>query len=99
MTQPISATLLELERSIQTLSFDEKLWLLERITRQLQMRTASSGARNDLAEMAADSAIQSEVAAIDEEFAIADAEDERSRSCRALLSGFVNLVSDSHKRG
>jgi hypothetical protein len=55
--------LLEIERAIATLSAREKLWLLERIARQLREPNEA-----ELSDMANDPEIQAEITAIDQEF-------------------------------
>jgi len=75
----MSPILREIEQSIRALSIDEQLWLLERIVHQLRQK-AYSGAQPvtvididvQLAEMANDPAIQAELAAINQEFALAE---------------------------
>lgn len=65
-----SLTLLEIERSIRTLSLEEQLWLLERIARQVREKQhiANKFADNkiftDLVAMANDLDIQAEIPAI-----------------------------------
>ena len=56
--------LLEIERAINRLSAREKLWLLERIARQLQEPDET-----ELLEMASDPEIRAEMVAINQEFA------------------------------
>lgn len=75
----ISPNLLEIERSIRALSLEEQLWLLERIARQVRERTLIQNKLADakymekqLAAMANDPNIQAEIAAINEEFAVAE---------------------------
>ncbi len=75
----ISPTLLELERSIRTLSAEEQLWLLERIAHYLREKahTANKFAdakymENQLAAMASDSDIRAEIYAINKEFAVTE---------------------------
>ncbi|MBE9137880.1 hypothetical protein IQ254_11865 [Nodosilinea sp. LEGE 07088] len=73
----MSQTLRALEQTIETLSFTEKLWLLERLVRLL--RVQESVAKDDtwvdaLAEMAADPDIQAEITQINDEFAISEAD-------------------------
>lgn len=77
----ISPTLLELERSIRTLSIQEQAWLLERIARNIRERTQTADKFGDrkfmqqqLAAMASDPEIQAELAAIDREFAITESD-------------------------
>lgn len=59
--------LLEIERAINRLSAKEKLWLLERIARQLQEPNET-----ELLEMASDPEIQAEMVAINQEFALTE---------------------------
>lgn len=59
-----SKNLLEIERAIAALSAEEKLWLLERIARQLREPHAV-----ELSTMAIDPEIQAEIRAMDQEFA------------------------------
>lgn len=75
----ISQTLLELERSICSLSIEEQLWLLERIARQVRERTYPANKLADakymkqqIVAMANDPDIQVEIAAINQEFIIAE---------------------------
>lgn len=74
----ISETLLKIERSITNLSSQEKLWLLERIVRQLREEQSLTNLVSDrkleldLSEMANDPQIQAEIAAIESEFAITE---------------------------
>jgi len=70
----ISETLLRIERSIIKLSSQEKLWLLERIVRQLreEQNLTNLVIDMDLSEMANDPQIQAEIAAIESEFAITE---------------------------
>jgi hypothetical protein len=63
----ISQKLLDLDRSIYSLSYKEKLWLLERIARQLRELD-----ENELLNMASDSQIQAEITSIEGEFAVAE---------------------------
>lgn len=74
-SEMISSTLLEIDRLIDTLSPQEQLWLLERIARKVRQRTQVKDKFADvkymevqLAAMASDPHIQSEIAAINEEF-------------------------------
>lgn len=71
--------LLEIERLISNLSLQEQLWLLERIVRQVRERTQTQDKFADgkymesqLAAMASDPHIQSEISAINEEFAVTE---------------------------
>ena len=59
--------LLEIERAIHQLSAREKLWLLERIARQLR-----EPSETELLEMARDPEIQAEIVAINQEFALTE---------------------------
>lgn len=74
----ISLTLLEIERSIRTLSLEEQLWLLERIARQVRERQyiankfADEKISTELAVMASDPDIQVEITAINKEFAVSE---------------------------
>jgi hypothetical protein len=75
----VSQSLLAIERSIYSLSAQEKLWLLERIAHQLQgdaqtlsYPLGSKDMETALAEMANDPEIQAEIAAINTEYAIAE---------------------------
>ena len=71
-----ATALLELERAIGQLSYDERLWLLERLVQGLRQgsRPARPSWETALAEMAADPQIQRELAEIAQEFAAADAD-------------------------
>jgi len=62
-----SKHLLEIERAIAALSGREKLWLLERIARQLREPDEV-----ELSNMASDLAIQAEIIAIEQEFALTE---------------------------
>jgi hypothetical protein len=75
----MSANLLEIERSIRALSLEEQQWLLDRLTRQVRERTHTADKFADAAYMEAqikamanDPDIQSEIAAINEEFAVTE---------------------------
>lgn len=74
----ISEKLLKIERSIIELSSPEKLWLVERIIRQLRAEQSIKNSVSDrrfdldLSEMANDPQIQAEIAAIESEFAITE---------------------------
>lgn len=89
-----SPNLLEIERSIGTLSFEEQLWLLEHIARQIRERTHAANhfsqtedIEKQLAVMASDPAIQAELAAINREFAITEIDGlEQQRASIALKS-------------
>jgi hypothetical protein len=63
------AALTELERTIQQLSHDERLWLLERLIQGLRRGSKSGDVDALLAQMAADPEIRRELAAIEAEFA------------------------------
>ncbi|MBI4783821.1 MAG: hypothetical protein HY785_21265 [Oscillatoriophycideae cyanobacterium NC_groundwater_1537_Pr4_S-0.65um_50_18] len=62
-----SQNLLKIERAIADLSAREKLWLLERIARQLREPDEA-----DLLEMANDPEIQAEITAINQEFTLTE---------------------------
>jgi len=75
----MSPNLLEIERSIRALSLEEQKWLLDRLTRQVRERTHTADKFADAAYMEAqiramanDPDIQSEIAAINEEFAVTE---------------------------
>ncbi len=75
----ISPHLLEIERSIHTLSLEEQEWLLERIKRQVQEKKLTAYKFIDkkymneqLAAMASDLDIQAEIADINEEFTLTE---------------------------
>jgi hypothetical protein len=73
--QAMSETLQALEQTVSTLSFSEKLWLLERIAQLLRTPQPVDPEENwdtALAEMAADPDIQAEIARIDGEFRVAE---------------------------
>ena len=74
-----SSTLLEIDRSIRALSLEEQIWLLERLARHLREKTHTDtfplnchNMEKDLAAMAGDPDIQTEIATINEEFAVAE---------------------------
>jgi hypothetical protein len=76
MTSP---TLSEIEKSISLLSYEEQLWLIERIIHNLRFTRTSNALSNkphtfeeELSQMANDPAIQEELQAIDREFAITE---------------------------
>lgn len=76
MTSP---TLIEIEKSINLLSYEEQLWLVERIIHNLRFTQTSRNLSNkphpfeeQLSQMANDPAIQEELKAIDREFAITE---------------------------
>jgi len=73
----ISPHLLEIERSIRTLSLEEQEWLLERIKRQVQEKKLTAYkfidkkyTNEQLAAMANDLDIQTEITEINEEFPV-----------------------------
>lgn len=75
----MSPILREIEQSIRALSVEEQLWLLERIAHELRQKTqftalpiAAFNMEKQLADMASDPAIQAELAAIEQEFALAE---------------------------
>ncbi|MCC3595216.1 hypothetical protein [Microcoleus sp. PH2017_28_MFU_U_A] len=75
----ISQTLVEIERSISSLSIEEQLWLLERIACRVREKTYIANKlanakylEADIAEMANDPDIQVEIAAINQEFLVAE---------------------------
>lgn len=59
--------LLQIERAIHQLSAKEKLWLLERIARQLREPNEA-----ELSAMASDPEIQAEIGAINQEFTLTE---------------------------
>jgi hypothetical protein len=78
-TKMISQTLVEIERSISSLSIEEQLWLLERIACRVREKTYISNKlanakslEAEIAEMANDPDIQVEIAAINQEFIVAE---------------------------
>jgi len=78
----ISPHLLEIERSIRTLSLEEQEWLLERIKRQVQEKKLTAYKFIDkkymneqLAAMTSHLDIQSEIAQINEEFTVTEMDD------------------------
>ncbi|MEZ2322278.1 MAG: hypothetical protein ACBR15_25100 [Microcoleus sp.] len=75
----ISQTLVEIERSISSLSIEEQLWLLERIACPVREKTYIANKlanakylEAEIAEMAKDPDIQVEIAAINQEFIVAE---------------------------
>jgi hypothetical protein len=75
----MSPNLLEIERSILALSLEEQQWLLERLNQKVQMRKLTADKLVDVTymesqirAMANDPDIQSEIAAINKEFAITE---------------------------
>jgi hypothetical protein len=78
-TKMISQTLVEIERSISSLSIEEQLWLLERIACRVREKTYianklanAKSLEAEIAEMANDPDIQVEIAAINQEFIVAE---------------------------
>ena len=67
-------TLAQLESEIQQLTFEEQVWLLERLAHQIRERTLHQEMESQLAAMAADPDIQREIRAIQSEFASAEAD-------------------------
>lgn len=80
----ISQNVLEIEQSIRRLSLEEQQWLLARISQQVQQRTdagtADAGTQfadasymeAQIRQMANDPDIQTELAAIEREFAVTE---------------------------
>jgi hypothetical protein len=75
----ISPSLLEIERSIHALSVEEQLWLLESIARQIREKEYTkdnlADAKNlqeELEVMAIKPSFPTEIAAINDEFAISE---------------------------
>jgi len=73
----ISPKLLEIDRSIRNLSLEEQMWLLESLVKNLRQKTNtnsfplnSQDIEKEMAEMANDHDIQTEIHVIDQEFAI-----------------------------
>jgi hypothetical protein len=66
--------LARLEREIQQLSYDEQLWLIERLVHGLRQRARNVRPAFDaaLAEMAADPEIRRELEEISREFAVTE---------------------------
>jgi len=66
------------EARINHLSYQERLWLIERLARRLREDAASQSAshdwQSDIALMAADPQIQAELPAIEQEFAVTEAD-------------------------
>jgi hypothetical protein len=67
-----AAALTELERTIQHLSHDERLWLLERLIQGLRRGAKAGDVDALVAQMAADPEMRRELAAIAAEFAPAE---------------------------
>ena len=72
----IQSVLSQIEDTFSRLSISEQLLLIERLVRQVHQNTLkqTSDLDNQLALMAADPEIQSELAKIEEEFAYAEAD-------------------------
>ncbi|MBO0350619.1 hypothetical protein J0895_16255 [Phormidium pseudopriestleyi FRX01] len=75
----VSSKLLEIARDIRNLSVSEQQWLLDKLVKQIQSKTQVFSQFNDskllkfqLQEMAQHPEVQAEIAAINEEFAIAE---------------------------
>lgn len=72
MNMPV---LTQIQETINHLSSDEQLWLIEWLAHRIRARTiAQSVWESQLADMAADPEIQGELKMIDAEFAIAEAD-------------------------
>lgn len=71
-----SSVLFEIERKIRELSQKEQLWLIERLARGLRERTLKDQGilENQLAAMASDPEIQSELKKMGEEFALTESD-------------------------
>jgi hypothetical protein len=69
-----SVPLAQIEREIQQLSYDEQLWLIERLVHGLRRRSRDARPAFDaaLAEMAADPQIRRELDEIAQEFAVTE---------------------------
>ena len=75
MHEFVSPTVLEIERSICTLSFAEKLWLRERIVQHLRSKTHTFEPlirESQLADLANDPEMQAELNAINAEFLVTE---------------------------
>ena len=69
-----SPVLSQIEESINRLSLDEQLWLIEQLAHRIRKSTLKQSVwDNQLAAMAADPEIQNELQRIDEEFAVTEA--------------------------
>jgi hypothetical protein len=65
----------QIEKSINQLSLDEQLWLMEQLARRIRENTLKQSVwDNQLVAMAADPEIQNELQKIGEEFAFAEAD-------------------------
>jgi len=71
-----SAVLSEIENKISQLSREEKLWLIERLAHNLRQRAPKDQSilEGQLAAMASDPEIQSELKKIDEEFVLTESD-------------------------
>ena len=68
-----SSVLSQLEKSIDRLSLEEQLWLIERVSQRIRENMVEKSTLDDqLAVMAADPEIQLELQRINEEFASAE---------------------------
>jgi hypothetical protein len=75
MQESIPPTVIEIERSIHHLSFNEKLWLMERIAQQLRSKTQALGTstlEDQLLDMANDPEVQAELNVINAEFLVTE---------------------------
>ena len=69
------SSLSQIEKSVNQLSLDEQLWLIERLTQNIRKHINVQGILDDqLAAMSADPEIQHELRKINEEFAPAEAD-------------------------
>ena len=69
-----SSVLSQIEESINQLSLDEQLWLIEQLVHRIRENTLKQSVwDSQLVAMAADPEIQEELQKIDEEFAVAEA--------------------------
>jgi hypothetical protein len=69
-----SSVLSQIEESINQLSLDEQLWLIEQLVHRIRENTLKQSVwDSQLVAMAADPEIQNELQKIDEEFAVAEA--------------------------
>jgi len=70
-----SLVLSQIEESINRLSLDEQLWLMEQLAHRIRENTLQQSVwDNQLAAMAADPEIQNELQKISEEFALVEAD-------------------------
>jgi hypothetical protein len=74
MSMTNTVVLTQIEHAIRQLSYDERLWLVERLVHELRRcsRDARPPSQATLAEMAADPEIQREIEEIAREFAPAE---------------------------